>query len=277
MGDPAQGDLEMKLFYPAVIGGWLLVGAGAHALAADLAPAYKASPLAYPLVGSGFYWGINAEAGVAQSNVNGNALFVTSLASGNLVASGGSIGGTIGWLKGSATSWIALQASVNYTNISGSVAVTDANGDQLGTVGVRSKWSAEQVIKIGGFPALFGYLPNFGISMPVLTPPMPVLPAGYIAGVAKPYFMAGVREFDANGWVSSFSGHNIGVAPLIGMGMVTPLVDSTGAVSGAALDTYAKVIFPGRGFSVDFTSNNPTLGGGANMGTQYVAGMAIYY
>jgi len=267
----------MKLFYPAVIGGWLLVGLGAHALAADLAPLYKAKPIAYPTSGFGCYWGVNAEAGVAQSNVNGNALFATSLVSGNLVAAGGSIGGTVGCLKGTETSWFAIQASINYANISGSIAATDANGDLLGTVGVRSKWSAEQVVKLGGFPALFGWLPNIGISMPVLTPPTPVLPAGFTAAAAKPYFMAGLREFDANGWVSGFSGHAVGFAPLVGVGMITPLIDSTGGVSGAALDTYAKVIFPGRGFSIDLTSHNPTLGAGANMGTQYIAGMALYY
>ena len=112
----------------------------------------------------------------------------------------------------------------------------------------------------------------------MLTPPS--IQAGNLAingAIARPYVMAGLREFDNTGWISNVTGHSIGVAPLIGMGMINPMVDSTGVLNGAALDVYAKVVFPGRGFSVDNFGGNPRLSGAGNMGTFYAAGLGIYY
>jgi hypothetical protein len=249
------------------------------AQAADMALKARPSSLTYPLAGAGCYWGVNMEASVAQSDVSGNALFVTSLVGGKLMAAGGSVGGTVGCLKGDPTTgWVAIQASFNYQNISGSVGVQTAAGGSLGTVGVDSKWSAEQSVKFGGFGALFAFLPNLGLNFPVLSVPVaPVPPTGYQYLAAKPYMLVGVKEFDNSGWFSLSSGSSVGVAPVLGMGMITPLADASGAPIGAVLDTYAKVAFPGRGFSINNVGGNPSLSGAANMGTQYTAGLAVYY
>src|SRR6266702_3897763 len=128
-GDRITGDHPMHRYFYALAGlSFALVPFTSDA--ADLA--LKSKPLAYPIDGQGCYFGINAEAGAAQTNVSGNALFVTSLAGGNLMAAGGSVGGTVGCIKGNATRWFAVQASANYANISGSVGTLNA----LGTVGV---------------------------------------------------------------------------------------------------------------------------------------------
>ena len=240
------------------------------ASAADLAVKAKPSFTAYP-TSSGCYWGVNAEAGVARSNVSGNALFVSSFASGSLTASGGSIGGTVGCLKGDVSNWIAIQGSINYTNITGSVPLLD------GSAGVQSRWSAEQVVKWGGFPAIFSWLPNLGVNFPVLTTPPVNPPPGFLFGGAKPYVMAGVREFDNSGWVGLQTGHSIGVAPMLGTGVINTLTDGAGKASGAVMDVYAKVVFAGRGFSIENIGANPNLGAAANVGTQYIAGVAVYY
>lgn len=239
--------------------------------AADLA-VKKAATVAYPYGGSGCYFGVNAEAGVAKSNESGNALFVSSLATGDLIAAGGSVGGSVGCLKGDAQNWIAVQGNLNYQNITGGI---NAPG---GDFGVSSKWQASQVVKFGGFPALLSWLPNLGLNFPVLAPP-PVAPAGLniITLVSQPYVMAGVQEFDNSGWFQATSGRSIGVAPLLGAGVINQMTDSSGKPNGAVLDTYAKVVFPGRGFSIDNIGGNPGLSAAANMGTQYYAGMAIYY
>lgn len=249
--------------------GMLAVLIASPVLAADMAVKAKQN-IVYPYGGSGCYFGVNAEAGVAQSDVSGN-VFATSLVDGKLIAAGGSVGASVGCLWGNGTNWVAVQANGNYQNISGSLPLTGGNA------GVASKWQASQVVKLGGFPALLSWLPNLGVNFPVISAPA-VAPVGFnvVTLTSQPYIMAGVQEFDNSGWFQASSGSSVGVAPLIGAGVINQLTDINGKASGAVLDTYAKVVFPGKGFSIN-VNGTPGLGAAANMGTQYFAGVAVYY
>jgi hypothetical protein len=257
--------LTMTIGLLSLLGAWPNQGE-----ATDLA--VKARPIAYPYMGSGCYFGVNAEGGAAQSNVSGNGLFLTGLASGNMIAAGGSVGGSVGCIYGNGTNWVAVQGNLNYQNITGAV---EAPG---GSFGVSSKWQASQVVKFGGFPALLSWLPNLGLNFPVLAPPANA-PVGLniVTLTSQPYVMVGAQEFDNSGWFQAQSGHSVGVAPLVGAGVINQITDTSGKPSGAVLDTYAKVVFAGKGFTINDVGSNPNLGAAANLGTQYFAGVAIYY
>ena len=64
------------------------------------------------------------------------------------------------------------------------------------------------------------------------------------------YIMAGVEEWGISGqFFMANSGVTIGVAPLIGAGILNQIVDTTGKLTGAVLDTGAQVVFADKGFS----------------------------
>lgn len=243
--------------------------------AADAAkPILKAQPVAYPYDTSGFYFGVNSEAAVAQSNVSGTGgLFATSLVNGNLTAAGGAVGGTVGWIKGGATGiWWAVQGTLDYQNITASAPVTGAN------VNIVSRWSTTQVVKVGGLN-LGTYLPALtGVNFPTFQ--LPLAPNGIaLAATQKPYVMGGIAEQGISGNFGAVGGTSWNVAAVLGVGVLAPVVDSSGKPTGAALDLYSEVIFAGRGvtFNNVFGRGNVMLGAAANIGTTYKAGIGLYW
>lgn len=239
-------------------------------LAADLPPITKAPNfLTYPgYTGQGFYWGIGAEAGVEQTKINGNPLFVNSLANGSLMAAGGTIGGTIGFMKGMGTSWIACEASGQWQNISSSAGVVAT---------VSNRWSADQACKFGGFQQVLSQLPTFGINFPAL-PNIPAPPGFNIAAnTSHPYVLLGVREFGMGANLGVSNGSTVGIAPEVGAGVLNQLLDKDGKISGTVLDTYAKVVFANQGKTLTFNNSSPAVGGSAKIGTQYFAGVKVLW
>lgn len=237
------------------------------AFAADLP--VKATPknlFVYPgYEGSGFYWGANLEAGVAQSKVSGSAF--TPIISGDLTAAGGAIGGTVGWMTGIKANgvnkgmWLAFELDLLYQNVT----ATDP-----GNVTVRSRWSSEQAIKFGGFQQPLAWLSNLGIKFPTL-PDVPV-PVGFniAANTSHPYIKAGVREFGLTASAVNLTGGNTwAAAPMIGAGVLNQLLDANGNVGGAVLDVGAELIFASKGMSFNLQGGAPAAK--LQIGNQYMA------
>lgn len=250
------------------------VAVASSARSADL-PLKAAPNAACPYLSSGFYFGLDAQAGVQTTKSNG--LFLNNLVSSNLIAAGGAVGGTVGYMWGTCTNFWAVEGTIDYQNISGSGAAFDPTTQTATPTNSVSKWQSNQVVKWGGFSSLLSYLPNFGISFPTL----PMLPVGLTnVGTSHAYLMAGVQEFGISGALGSVNGSTWGVAPLIGMGTLAPIVDTNGKPNGAVLDLYAKVVFENKGLTLDrvfSTSGPPTVGASSHLDKAYFAGMKITY
>lgn len=253
----------------------LLLSSISAAAAADMPVKASQQGLVFPYNGSGFYWGVDVEAGVAQTKSSG--LFGSSLVTGNLNAAGGAVGGTIGYIVGNGTNWWAVEATVDYQNITGATTIVDPTTGAVGTASQISRWQASQVVKFGGFSAILNSLPSLGIQFPAL-PALPTFTG--LASTSHSYIMAGAQEFGVNGVLGSVDGTSWAVAPLVGMGMLTQMVDAAGRPTGAVVDLYAKVVFGDKSIVIDHIfapSGPPTLAGHAAMGKQYFSGIKILY
>jgi hypothetical protein len=247
---------------------FLLTG---EANAADQALPLKAPPAirtGYP----GWYVFLGSEAAVAQASVSGNNLFATGLVGGNLKAAGGAIQGGFGYIT---PKW-RFETGVGYQNITGTEAVAGASA------AVSSRWSAYQEIDVN-FSLLQNLLSavNAGISTAGFAFPSftPVLPSNLtVAAMPRQYFGGGMREFGVDGTFGGANGATVSAGPFIKTGFIYQAVDSTGKSTGGSWDVYAWVNWPMRGFTLDNVLTAPggaplTIGGGANMGTQYGAGL----
>lgn len=251
----------------------------APAFAADLPLIAKSGlPLAYPYNGgSGFYAGVNVFGGVAQSSATSNSLFASSLASGNLTAAGGAVGGTVGYTRGNSNFWWALEASGDWQNVS---AGTSSASAATPSATMASRWSAEEVVKIGG-SLQFNFLNAInllGINFPTFE--LPVAPSGIsVAAAPHPYIMAGVKEFGISGTVGQAGGTTVGVAPLVGAGTISSILDGTGKPTGLALDLFAEVVFAnkGLGFSNVFGTGGAPVNANLTMNNQYWAGAKVLF
>ena len=229
---------------------------------------------AYPYSGgSGFYGGVNTIAGVQQASTSANGLFASSLATGNLAAAGGGIGATVGYTAGGSQFWWAAEASGDWMNVS---ATQNLPGQ---TTSVSSRWQAEQVVKIGGTlqTNFLNAIAPLGVNFPSFT--LPVAPSNIsVAASPHPYIMAGVKEFDISGNFNSTGGSAVGIAPLIGAGTISSIIDTSGKPTGLALDLFAEVVFANKGLAL-----NNVLGGGApananlQMTNQYWAGAKVLF
>jgi hypothetical protein len=273
MGDVGMTKILAAIWATAVLFMMSLAAFTCHA--ADLSA--KAPPLAYPFDSSGFYFGVNTEAAVAQSTVNGSGgLFLNNLATGNLYAAGGGVGGSVGWIKSNPNGiWFALQATATYQNISADVVTPGGSA-----ASVASRWAASQVVKVGGFSlaSFTGPLQSLGVNFPTFQ--LPAAPNGIsVAATSKPYVMAGIAEQGVSGSFGVLGGSTWSVAPLIGAGTLTPIIDSTGKPTGAALDIYAQVIFANRGVQVTnvFGTAGAPMAGFANLDKTYKAGVGVYW
>ena len=232
------------------------------AFAADLPAIVTKGPPAYPYDSSGFYFGANVMAGVQQNSINGNPTFTGSLVNGNLTAAGGAIGGTVGWTKGTAGFWWAIEDSLDYQNITASATTGNAS--------TASRWSNETVVKVHGFNPL-QYLPNLGITFPTFPTTFPATPAGISVGAAQLYIGAGAKEWGVSGNFGGIGGTTWAVAPMIEAGSVAQIIDTTGKPSGAALDLGAEVVFADRGFTFMAGPGSPVFAGAVKSGNQYFA------
>jgi hypothetical protein len=231
------------------------------AQAADLT--LKAKSTAYPYASSGCYFGVAVKGGVDQVNASGSALFATSLATGGLNAAGAGVGGDVGCIHyygpQSTIQWVGFEASVYYQNVTASaMAAAPGAGVQAS---YASRWSADQTIKLGGFNPV-AWLPNLGISFPTLPAP-PTISGINILSPGLAYFSIGVEEFGVDGQFFTAGGSTIGIAPLVGLGVINPILDSTGKLTGNVLDTGAQVVFADKalGLTNAFGTNGaPTLG-----------------
>jgi hypothetical protein len=227
-----------------------------------------------PYLGSGFHFGLDAEGGVQTSKSSGT--FASQFAAGNLIAAGGAVGGTVGYTWGTCTNFWSVEATVDYQNISGSGNASGPGGMAV-AVNTVSKWQANEVIKWGGFSSLLSYLPNFGIQFPAL----PALPVGLSnVGTSHAYVMVGIQEYGLSGAFGTVNGSTWGAAPLVGMGTLAPILDTTGKPNGAVLDLYAKVVFENKGVALNnvFASGGPpTIGASGHLDKSYFAGLKILY
>ena len=265
----------MRKFIVAMAAATALISA--PALAADMA--VKAiPPVPFTAAASGFYWGVGTYAGVAQSNVSGQNLFVTSLATSNLTADGGGVDVVLGYQHGSTAqlgfgNWWRVQADGEYQNIAGGVSVAGNSAS------VASRWAATQEFDVGA--DVVSYImsalgPSAAFNFPTFTPQ---LPANIQVGVPKQYFGAFVREFGEQGNFGAASGVNIGVAPGIKTGFLFPTMGADGKTNGGGVDLWASVSWATKGLTLNnaFAANGTplTTGAGALMGTTYLTGITV--
>ncbi len=246
----------------------------ASAFAADMA--YKAPP-PVRTPGSGWYCGVGTEADVAQSNVSGTNLFATSLATGGLTATGGSLNGMCGYISGTPNRWWRAQTEGGWSNIQGTNAVGPTATSSGASAFIAQRWHGSQEFDVGFevVQRVIAAIPNLStlVNWPVFTPPTPTVPVG----TPHQYVGVGLREFGESGRFGLSTGQTVGVAPMIKSGFIWQTLDTSGNLNGGALDAYAWVAFPMRGFTMGnvLASNGSplTFGAGANMGTQYGLGL----
>ncbi len=222
-------------------------------LAADMkvfpVKAQRSNLLVFPYVGDGMYWGIATKGGVEQDSASGSFLG-TALISGNSNALGGGVGGTLGYMHGMGDRWVAFEGSAYYQNIAGVATAANAGGTFASNISFASRWSSDQVVKIGGWNP-FAWLGSFGgFQFPTLPAP-PTVPGISIVASGHPYIMAGVEEWGISGqFFTANSGVTMGVAGLVGAGIMNQIVDANGKLTGAVLDVGAQVVFADKGLSV---------------------------
>jgi hypothetical protein len=241
------------------------------AMAADLMLRKAPAAVAFPYSGSGWYFGVGTKGGVDQVSNSGTALFATSLVGSGLNALGAGVGGDIGYFKtfgpGGVVQWAAFEASAYYQNITASTTAT--NGAAAVPVSYASRWSADQVVKLGGFN-LLTYLPNLGISFPAL-PPLPTVGGLNTLQPGLTYVSFGLEEFGVDGQFFTASGSTIGVAPLVGAGVFSEILDTTGKPTGNVLDVGAQVVFADKGLGISnaFSSSGAPVFGTLSVGRKY--------
>jgi hypothetical protein len=244
--------------------------AAGPALAADM-PLKAPPPVAAPS-GSGWYAGIFTEADVAQSKVSGNNLFASSLVTGDLTATGGSIGGAFGYMGYTASYWYRLQATGAWSNISGTNSVASTATTSASSASVASRWAAtfEADVGIEFLQALYSRLPTLpAISFPTFAP---ITPPNTL-GVPRQYVGGGLKVAGLSGNFGNANGQSVGLYPFISSGFIWQTVNSAGKSDGGSLDASAGVAFPVKGFqfnNVFATNGLPiTTNAGINLGTQY--------
>lgn len=201
------------------------------AIAADLP--VKAPPVqftGYPYNGSGFYGGIGAVGEILSADLGSAA------GSNSVYSAGAALDVTVGYQRGLKSTWIAIEASAQYTNIGGSVTCAAGTPCALG-----SKWGFEQRGLIG-FPIdlIAGLLPNFGSIFPTL----PALPNGVVTTSSHPYIYAGLREDDISAVYGVASAQVWKIQPVLGIGLREQWK------AGLVVDTSAGCTFANTGLTI---------------------------
>jgi hypothetical protein len=254
-----------------ILGGLALLTSTA-AVAADMPVKAPVAPVPY-LSGTTWYVGVLTEADVAQSNVSGTNVFATSLASGNLTATGGSIGGEVGFIGNGAIGWYRGKLTGAWANISGSNSVGPTATTSAATAAIASRWSSTQEFDVGveWLQRIMAALPTLGnVNLfPTITPITPTVPVG----APKQYIGVGIKEAGISGTFGAANGTTVGVYPMVTGGFIWPTLGTNGKPNGGAIDASAGIAFPVKGFTMGnaFATNGAplTFGAGANLGTQY--------
>lgn len=250
-----------------------IIASTAAAGAADLVT--KAPKLgSFDLGGAGWYVGAGTEASVERASVSNTNLFATSLVSGNLTATGGTVKGVVGYISGRTANWWYCEAGAGYQNITGA---NNVGGS------FASRWSATQEC---GFSAallqkLYDALPNLagGLSFPTFSPSLPA--NVLVASAPRQYVTLGAKESGISGTFGTVAGSSVSFAPMLKTGFLWQTVDSTGKPTGGALDASASVSWPLRGFTVNGVGNSAgvpvTFSAGESLGPQYTAGLTYKF
>lgn len=134
----------------------------------------------YPYAGNGLYAGVGAVAAILSADIS-------SVSGTNSVYSAGAaLDITAGYQWTGYGTWFAAEASVQYTNLGGSVTCTGGAPCSIG-----SKWGFEERALMG-FPIdlAAGLLPNFN----TIFPGLPQMPAGVVTTTSHPYIYLGLRQ-----------------------------------------------------------------------------------
>lgn len=238
----------------------LALSVATPAVAADLvkAPAIPANPF-LTVNGSGFFFGVVGEGGVASGTVNG--LSFPALTGGSLTADGGSVGGSVGYIWGNCFggSWCQVEAKALYQNISG--------GNSAG--GVNSTWDirGEADVGVQALNMLSSVLPSLSSGFPTFNP-SGLLPANVnVAANPRQYVGVTVDALQIGGNFGAATGQSWVVAPGAITGFRWQTLGSNGQPNGGSLNIYAQVQWLQRG--VEF--NNVFAAGGAPV-TEAAAG-----
>ena len=269
---PVGTSLQQKLFGFAaaiLVGLALLCGVG-EVRAADM-PVFPVkaqnTPFSTPN-GSGWYVGIGTQAGVAATNVSGTNLLATDLATGNLNATGGAVGGGFGYISTlPALNGLRWQFENNafYQNITASV----------GPVSVASRWSLTQELDVSfaAFQTISNAIGNLGVSFPTFAPALP----SNIAVATTPWQFVGfkIEEFGLQGNFFQAGGASVGWAPGLTAGFRWQTLNAQGKPNDGSIKLYADVFWPQRGTTFDnvLGPGAPVVTGTAKFTTQYWAGI----
>lgn len=259
----------MKSLRTMFFGAAAAAALAASAFAADMP--LKAVPYSNPFVpgGSGWYVGLGTTASLSANQVSGNNAF--TLTGQDLNANGGTVDVAVGYINGNANqlgflNWYRVELSASYENITAT----------SGPISTSQRWAATQEVDFGA-DVLTTILQavNIGISFPSFTPTLP----GNVALAATPKQYVGfmLREYGVSGQFGSAGGETVAVAPGLKSGFIWPTLDKTGKLNGGALDAFAWVAWPVRGFTVANVlapgGVGPTVQGGVSQGTQFGAGI----
>jgi hypothetical protein len=257
----------------------LLAWVDVSASAADLPVPPTKAPVFF-VDTSGFYWGVEAGAGTQQTSAS-SSLFANQLVSGKLEASGGTVGGCVGHIKGNAVHWLGLQGCLDYQNIQSSLAVAGVN------VGVATRWSGTMEVRIGGtvdplsmISTAFSGLGIGGITFPTFTP---IPPAGVnVQAGPRSYIAGGFECFGVSGGIGTVTGADVACGPMAKIGAIWQILDKvTGAPTGNAVDVSAMVSKPSRGFELTSLGASggtaPGFSAGLDTGTRYMGKVAFLF
>lgn len=239
------------------------------AFGADMT-ALKAPPV-FPYQTSGFYAGIHTGANVAQTNMNGTNLLGLSLVQGSVAASGGEIGVTVGWIKGSIEkdNWWGIDGNCAYQNVTASVATAGAS------ISAASRWScmAGVMVSTSLIKQAMTALPNLGLNGVTTAFPgfTPIAPPGASVAAPHEFFEAGGRAQGIDGSFGGVGGSTWSGAPMLAYGSIWEQLNSAGKPNGTALRAYAWTAFPEKGatFNGLFGPGNPTIGSGVAIKQQW--------
>lgn len=272
----------MKITYAKIYGA-ALAGAGLFALAmvvpafaADLPVKAPATASFNPLTG-GFYWGIGTESSAESTQVSGNQLLVTSLATDKIQATGQAVKGVAGYIWGGPTGWKRIELGVAYQNVTG-------GGAAAGNL--ASRWSSTAEFDIGAeiLAQVFALLPSLtsgGSPFAALTPIVPDLPRNIAVVPVPPRQYVGglVKCWGVDGQIGGATGAEVACGPGLKTGFLWQTADAAGKFNGKAIDLYASVVWPTKGFDVSgllaSTSGAPMIHAGMSLGPQYSAGIVL--
>lgn len=251
----------------------LFAFAATNVFAADLPPVMTKAPQSPFLTanGSGFFFGVVGEGGVAGGSVSG--VNFPALSGGSLTADGGSVGGAVGYIWGDCLggTWCQVEAKALYQNISGG----NAGGSVNSTWDIRG----EADVGIQVLNMLSSILPTATAGFPTFNP-SGLLPANVnVAANPRQYVGITVDALSLGGNFGSATGQTWVVAPGAITGYRWQTLGSNGQPNGGSLNIYAQVQWLQRGveFGNVFAAGGVpvTVGAAGSLDTMFKAGLEL--